>query len=278
VEGGPAGIKEFILHESKAYVSEEEERNFVFLYSEKENWIWEYNGEDTEVAYDGPSIIGTTPVEDDSVPLIPNLEEPEPQGPTETLLPPVYSMPGGFYDCTDFDIVLDLTNPNEGINSEIYYRRDYGSWVKYESSLTITPDTVIESQVVADHYGYTSSEVRTEHFNLKTIKFAKPLISVSVKIEDSVYVALEINGPSGIPGVEVEYRVAGGEWIDYEGPFNLGVDSLLATFLVEARIVTTDNHCYEDSDLLSLTVDVAEMLDLSDLPVIDLPIGISLGL
>lgn len=139
VTSGP-GIKEFILGTVPPII--EEVRQSTVEYASVSDWVWDYGTDGTN---DRPGYGGDVTTSDES-PLTSlggggggGGGSFNPGDYQTKLEPPVFSLPGGFYEYFNFPLVVNLSNPNGEGNSQILYCIGNGSWEIYTGGEIIVP-------------------------------------------------------------------------------------------------------------------------------------------
>ncbi len=158
---GAAGAKWFELGDSGGEVRSEARVGVVKLASQSGGWIWDYEEFGRGEQGIGERPTGGTP------------EEEEPDGATPpavlALNPPVFSVPGGTYEYSNFDLPLTFEDTNPAGVSEVFYSIDGGGWSIYSGgtvtvpagasvsaySVSIDPDHWIDSVPVTEAYEST---------------------------------------------------------------------------------------------------------------------------
>ena len=139
VTSGP-GIKEFILGTVPPII--EEVRNSTVEYASVSDWVWDYG---TDGANDRPDYGGDVSTSDETPPTsfgglgIGGGGSSGDSNYADDLAPPVFSLPGGFYEYNNYPLTVTLYNPNGGGTSEIMYRMPGGSWELYTGGDIIVP-------------------------------------------------------------------------------------------------------------------------------------------
>lgn len=130
-----------------------EARETALEYGEQTGWVWDYV--DAEPA----SGSGVEEV-DSSSPVIGGYNAPRVDPSLTRLAPPTFSLDAGLYSYFDFDLVVELTNPNpEGV-SEIYYTLDNTRWQVYEGGgVSVAANQVLTAYAVSsDAARYADSD------------------------------------------------------------------------------------------------------------------------
>jgi len=251
---GDAGIKAFALNANpELEKTQEDDRVHTFKYAKESTWVWDFE----EVALPSSSGPTTVAVVDEttlSVPDAPTVEDPDdPDAPEPTLLsPPTFSIGEGSYSIRNFDLPVTITNPNPPGVSNIYYSVDYGPWEVYNGDeLNLDPDSVLMSQAIAnDGENYLSSLMTRAAYTATPATLLPPTIETSASnfgALDTRYVAASITDNNVGDPSYVEYRVAGGPWQVYDGPFVMDREDYLAGVLIESRSIST-NEYYDSSE------------------------------
>ncbi|MEZ5329085.1 MAG: choice-of-anchor K domain-containing protein [Verrucomicrobiales bacterium] len=168
VTSGP-GIKEFILGSVPPII--EEVRKSTVEYASVSDWVWDYG---TDGANDRPGYGGNVSTSDES-PLTSlggggggGGGAYNPGDYTSQLEPPVFSIPGGFYEYYNFPLMLTLSNPNDEGTSRIIYSIGGGGWELYLGGQIVVPGDYSTSVRAycesADYDFWTDSEVAEQVF------------------------------------------------------------------------------------------------------------------
>ena len=121
---GAGGAKRFYIDADSADEDPlEEARQTALSYATQTNWVWDYTdvqlaagGEVATISGDGPGTGGYT-----------SFDAP----PAVRLDPPTFSVDGGTYSFFDFDLEVELNNPNPVGTSVVYYTLDNSQWQVY---------------------------------------------------------------------------------------------------------------------------------------------------
>jgi len=156
---GAIGAKSFYIDETKANQDAlTEARETAVSYGEMTKWVWDYEDVDL-VANSG---VGETSTGNPTFTVdIPTVPASAPQ-----LVPPSFSHSGGLYDFFDFDLAVDLYNPNPVGSSVIYYTLDSTNWNVYNgASILVGPGQELTAYSVStDPDEYSDSEFQAEEY------------------------------------------------------------------------------------------------------------------
>ncbi|MEX2580994.1 MAG: type II secretion system protein [Verrucomicrobiales bacterium] len=251
---GYGNIKGFALDDYGGSDPPGEAREAFLDLAQSDGWIWDYTESDPVVLAPNPSA-PTHEVPDSSPPPADPLP-PEPE--IEPLETPIFSIPSTTRPYTDYDLGLALSNPNPKGSSSIYYSADYGAWELYNDSLiSVEPDSVIQAQAIAeDRSRYSNSAVGQESYRASPIQLLPPEIDSSAPkfdVPDAEVVEISLENPNEADVSSLEYRLNGGAWQVYGGPFTVTYASYPDGVDVEAKAVGTSKY-YEDSVVSILRV------------------------
>lgn len=213
------------------------------LYAEETSWIWDYEEVAPSVA-PGPSTVSVSEVADTT---------PTPSGsatglPTASVIPldpPTFSVPGGSFPISSFNLPLTLMNPNPSGSSEIYYSVDFGNWLRYSSPIAVAPGSIIATQAIALTDLYASSSKVDESYSVIPIDLLPPIITPSspefgLFTNRALTVSLADQNSSAIS--KLEYRIGGDPWQTYTASFTLDRNSYPSGAMIQARAVPQSQY------------------------------------
>ncbi len=188
--------------------------------------------------------------------------------PADTLDPPVFSIAGGNYLITDYDLPLLLTNPNPEGSSRIIYRIGTGTgWTPYlGEGIQVIPGmsvTAMVESILPEEWANSAS--RMQIYEAESLYLDPPAITTSAFGFDwgvNRTVLVTINHPNDASYSIVEYRVGEEEWQPYQAPFNLAASDYVYPIAatIEARVLATPEiypEFYFDSAAVSAQIDPA---------------------
>lgn len=262
--GGP-GIKAFGLDaDPEELKAVEDDRVHAFKYAKDSSWVWDFQ----EVAMTNPSgPTGVSVVDESTLPVssAPAVTDPDDPGTPDpvALLAPTFSVGEGSYSIRNFDLAVEITNPNPPSSSQIFYSVDYGTWELYDGTpLSLDPGSVLMSQVISsDDTAYLSSTLTRATYTATPATLLPPVIQTSASTFgalDNRYVGVKLEDINGDDPSYLEYRVAGGPWQVYDGTFVLDREDYLAGVVIESRAVSTDEY-YHSSETTSGVVALEEI-------------------
>jgi len=165
-----------------------------------------------------------------------------PAPPTVTLAAPVFSIQGGTYPITDFDLSLVIRNPNPAGSSDLFYRIDFGPWNPYGGTLTIPPSSRVEAQAVSQNATYNNdSGITSATYKSSGVILDPPAIlpdQPSFGLFSASGVIVELLDPNRPGDALLQYRVEGSPWMDYTTPFALEEGLYPPGATIEARAVS----------------------------------------
>ena len=185
------------------------------LYAESSNWIWDYKDAAASAA-PGPTNITLSEVAD-TAPTPPT--PPPGGGPSGSsftaLNPPQFSIAGGAFPVTSFNLPLALLNPNPAGSSDLYYSVNFGNWNLYTGPISVVPGAVVAAQAVPASSQYTSSARVDQTYTALPAGLIPPVITPSAPEfglftnRDLTITITDQNSPSIS---RIEYRIGGDPW------------------------------------------------------------------
>jgi len=257
---GEAGIKSFGLEaDPEAVRITESDRLFAMQYSAESTWVWDYQDRQAPVR-DGPSSVTV-----ETPGTIAGATPPEPGTPTGpsvdpgALAPPEFTRDGGNYSVRDFDLDVELVNPNPAGSSSLYYSVNYGPWQRYRGgSLDVSPDDVVRGQAIStDPDFWSNSALASATYNVVPVQLLPPLIETSASrfgIWEDRYITVSMDDPNVDDPSYIEFSVAGGPWQVYDAPFYLDRDDYSTSVPIVARTVS-DQPYFESSEIATRVLD-----------------------
>ncbi len=195
------GVTKFHLNDKLGGVNYgSEERNVAFKLATSDGWVWDYLSNPKETEIEAPEDFDLDAgMEFSAVPLE--------GGP---LQPPVFSMSGGEYAKTDFNLQVYLTNPNPSGSSTIRYTVSGGSWQIYDgTAIDVSPDTSIEA--------YSSG-------NSPMWQDSAQVFEVYREVSDNMDVAIAFSKPA------YTFKELGGSMVGVTGTSHLAPPGVLQVF------------------------------------------------
>jgi len=244
MSGEAPGIKAFAYDRDLAELDfGEEASGSPFLYAAGDNWIWDYAEAPPHIPLGSSDVPLAPPVATSPPPATP-VSSPGPGGVTP-LSPPQFSIPGGEYLVTEFSLNLALANPNPLGSSDIYYSVNFGDWQRYNGAFLVAPGSAVAAQVIALNDAYANSHRVDEIYEVLPLPLDPPEISSDLA-ELGLFVGrtaiVTISNPNPSAFSKVEYRISGGPWQDYEGPFMISRDDYPLGTLIQARTTPLEEH------------------------------------
>ncbi len=245
--GGSAGVKRFTVNGNATPATlTSESRNPSMRLSAVSTWIWDYR----ESRATGG--MNPTGIDVDNVVYTPMTAGPPPAGSPQTLKKPLFSIPQGNYPISDFNLNLYLANPNLAGVSRIKYRVDSGAWMIYAGGpISMYPNSKISAFAETTSSNWKNSSKANSDYKPDPAKLKAPLIATTAPqfdyVENAVIdVRLEsLNHPDT---EQLEYRLNGGAWLEYTGPFPVYALNYESTGVdIEARAISAAEY-YLDSD------------------------------
>lgn len=228
-------------------------RGNPLLYADKGSWIWDYS--DVPLPDPNrPTDIDVNPAPDTNLPPPPG--DP-PRNYSTPLDPPIYSIRGGDFPKSSFDLKVKLSDPNPAGAGEIYYSINYGNWIRYSGPVVLQPGAVLAAQTVPLKEEYTSSARLEEIYRQLRQTLVAPSIQLSAteftdKL-DTIGVRLTNPNPEGAsrlfynlvePGASPGDRKA---WFPYNGDIVALSTQFPAGFTIHAYARANDVTAYLDS-------------------------------
>ena len=157
-------------------------------------------------------------------------------------------------------ITVTVTNPNPSGSSSLQYRINTGSWTAYSSTLSFTRSNypsglTVEARALAATSAYINSGTGSTTIGLTPVQLLAPSITRSAPnfVAGTVEtVSITISNPNPT-GSTLQYRLAGGSWLDYSSSFNVTRTNYPSGVSVEARAVAS-NAAYTDSTINSTSI------------------------
>lgn len=215
------------------------------LYAENSTWIWDYKDAAPSVA-PGPSSLPLTEVADTTPTAPPSPPGGGPSGSfTTPLSAPTFSIPGGNFPVTSFNLPLILSNPNPAGSSDVYYSIDFGNWKPYTGAIQVPPGSVVAAQSIAVSSLYSNSTRVDQSYAALPVDLLPPVITPS-RPEFGLFTGRELTvtltnlNPTSISALQ--YRIGGDPWQTYAGPFSLLRDGYPSGALVQARAIPKDPY------------------------------------
>ncbi|MFV1993822.1 MAG: choice-of-anchor K domain-containing protein [Verrucomicrobiales bacterium] len=175
----------------------------------------------------------------------------------QPLAPPNFSHAAGDYIITDYNLSVQLINPNQGAISRLIYRVDSGPWNVYLGTpVEIDPVSTITAYAESVAPQWLNSSVRENEYGVTPLKLDEPVILSSAQefdlgANEHVTVTLANPNPDGIS--VMEYRVEEGGWNTYSEPLVLDAWDYPQGATVRGRAIAGQLY-YLDSDVSSLPV------------------------
>lgn len=230
-----------------------DERGNPLLYAKDGNWIWDY----ADVPLPDPNRISDLDVQPNPDSNLPPPPVVPPRTNTTPLDPPVYSLRGGDFPKSSFDLKIKLTDPNPVGAGEVYYSINYGNWIRYTGPVAVQPGFVLAAQTVPLKESYTSSARLEETYRplretlvapsiqLSAVEFTDKLDTIGVRLTnpnppDSSRLFYNLVEPGGAPGD----RKA---WIPYNGDIVALSTQFPSGFTIYAYARANDPTVYLDS-------------------------------
>lgn len=271
------------------YVAEEEGRNPNLKLSSEGDWIWDYNDTNSGTLA-GPTPIGVPGGAGGSPGSGSGSSGGSGSGGSSggsgsggaggpgsspsavSLSPPTFSVDSGEYPVTDYDLSLELTNPNPPGVSRILYQIGAGVWNVYAGTpITIPPTTYVTAYCETVHSEWLNSGEDTNTYDASVVKLKKPKV-MNNNGHGNNYDGVDVSNPGNAPFEdtsapddderwveviletendplveEMEYRINGGAWVKYNGEFYLFAEDYPVGAIVDARAQAIELY-YDDSD------------------------------
>lgn len=168
--GGPVGIKAFRLRQDAIPGAEEVNPEFQTRFSrlklaKNSNWLWDYGSFDG-AAFGGPTQFSQSAIADLSPDIFDAGGGSSAAGPAKLQLP-LFSLDGGDYDYRDFNLAIELINPNEAGSSTLIYAVGSEPWADYTlgQQIAIAPNEILRSMAITtDSSRWIDSDIRRETY------------------------------------------------------------------------------------------------------------------
>lgn len=260
VDGSGVGaVREFLLDDGLAGIAApEESRQRILSYAKESSWIWDYEDRAVSRASGATEFVVASPgdVAASGLPTSTPVAQP-----SWTLAPPRFSRPGGRYDFRDFDLPVELINPNPKSSSKLVYAVDYGEWRDYSAAVIVAPGSVLSAQVVATEDRWGDSAKADQLYEAEPVELTAPSIHASHPSFGMFYhreVEVALFNPNPDQYSRLEYRVGGGDdWLPYELPFTLSRLDFTSAADIEARAISAGSPYYLPSPVATRSIPVA---------------------
>lgn len=240
---GPPGIAQILLDENApAEVSgTADAKELAFLYSGKSGWIWDFE-DGTKPVMAEPTLVSLAPSPTEVPDVGTVIPVTPPTAPIQKLMPPSISLPAGAYEIRDYTLYLEVTNPNPPGSSTLKYSLDFAAWQNYTGPINVPPDSTIQTQVVSlNTESWDDSRMIVSTYSATPVTLDPPLIIPSAPgfsvISDPV-ITLLIEDVNAFDPSFLEYRIDGGIWAPYAGPFSVSSSDYDSGLTVESRAVS----------------------------------------
>jgi hypothetical protein len=234
-------------------VASSDDRGNSLLYAKEGNWIWDY----ADIPLPDPNRrtdLDVTPNPDSKLPPPPGKP---PRTKTSPLGPPIYSIRGGEFPKSSFNLQVRLTDPNPAGAGEVDYSINYGNWMRYTGPVSMQPGFVLAAQTVSLKEDYTSSGRLEEIYRqlreallapsiqLSAAEFTDNLDTIGVRLTnpnpaDTSRLYYTIVEPGGAPGHRTE-------WMPYNGDLVAHSSIFPAGFTIHAYARASDATAHIDS-------------------------------
>lgn len=178
---GTTGVREFVFNEEVAGAAPETESRQPSLEGATAgNWVWDFNNRDLVAERTGqePTVgNGTGSATAGTNPAAQVLEAPE------------ITPPGAPFDLDEFDVNVQISNPNDPGSSEIYYSVNGGNFLRYTGSFQVPPNASVTAIAITND----------------PTRFSNSPASAETYTANPVMLAVSASGPSS-----VTYAQAGG--------------------------------------------------------------------
>ncbi len=235
------------------------------LYAESSNWIWDYEDAAASAA-PGPTSITLSEVAN-TTPAPP--APPAGGGPSGSsftpLTPPQFSIAGGAFPVTSFNLPLALLNPNPAGSSDLYYSVNFGNWNLYTGPISVAPGAVVAAQAVPASGQYTSSARVDQTYTALPTGLIPPVITPSAPefglfTNRDLTITITIADQNSPSISRIEYRIGGDPWQPYASPFTLSRNAYPSGTLVQARAVPVNPlYLASSATLRTLGVELAKI-------------------
>ena len=182
--------------------------------------------------------------------------------------PVIVTSASAFEWVTAESIQVVLTNPNDPGSSTMEYRIDNGPWSPYSRDFTLemsdySSDVLIEARALAISNDYIDSDISSNTVGSGAkIQLAAPSIVPNAPTlipgtQESIVVT--ITDPNA-EGSQLQYRLEGGGWQNYNGPFVISRSSSPEGAFIDAQAIA-NSAAYLDSTISEGGVGASPQLD-----------------
>jgi prepilin-type N-terminal cleavage/methylation domain-containing protein len=215
----------------------------------EDSWIWDYNDTPKSGGNSGPTSValggsgigngapGGTP---------PGGVVGGTGADTTPLEAPSFSRASGEWPITEYNLEVELSDPNPGGVSEILYSVDNGAWEVYAGAIEVGPASELKAYAKSIDALYTDSDEAAEAYAASAVELSAPSIQASASQFDfegeDTDIAVEIVNEDDSSVSSLEYRVNGDDWQAYSGVFALNFLAYLNGANVEARAVGSNEY------------------------------------
>ena len=262
------GVKAFDINAALGQVDygEETREASAVDYNEGDGWIWTF--------VETPGAAPPTP--DQIAVGGGNPLPPDPPGSPVRLIKPVISPTGGEYIIGDFPLAVTISNPNDESISDLYWATEWSGgsgilWQAYTGPVQVQPDDQLLVYVKSLDSVHLDSYSVGANFVAKSVQLQAPGIQTSASeldLASNSPVTIQLTDPnSSAEPHELRYRLPGGDWTVYTGPFAVKPSAYPTGFRVEAFAAGLSTG-YQDSEVVSRSLPIklkAPVIELSDL-------------
>lgn len=238
VDDGVIGIKEFVINGADTPPSIlAEERVLAWQFSATDsqgNWVWDYDRETVDLTAGAITTAVTGGESDDPDIVIESKSQ---------LQPPLFNPGSGMYPEENYDLAVELVNPNADGSSILYFSENGGPFTVYTEPILVSPDTSVTAFSQPVDSNYYASFTRTGYYQQIGTRLLPPEFSLdSDDCCETQYPKTLTLTNLNQPASTMIYTVDGGVEMIYEGPIILPGNTEVSAYC------RSDDVNYNDSE------------------------------
>ncbi len=216
-DSGARGIKDLRFNEEALEPTTAEERSTTWAFSVNDNvgsWVWDHDRD----TVDNTTQSLLAPDSEDSSDTLPSSSTTSAQ-----LLPPQIYPASGTYPIDQFDLTVELTNPNPEGSSYLYVTVNGSNYQLYEEPLQLSPGSSIAAFSYPLNEGYKASLARAEIYQSTGELLLPPVFSMASSdcCESEYAKTLVLTNPNESGTSVIYYSINGAEAAIYSEPISI---------------------------------------------------------